>query len=91
MLVLVSDDETDRASRRFAFKDSGKEFHPVVFFPGSGQKALSRSSPVQFTLDKLLVNFDASRKAVDDSADRRTVTFAETGQSENISETVTHN
>ena len=91
MLVLVSDDETDGASRGFPFKNSGEELHPVIFLSWSSQKALSRPSSVQFTLDKLLVDFDAGRKSVDDSAYSRSVAFSETGQSEYITETVAHN
>ena len=90
MLVGIAYQKADGASGRFAFEHSGQQFHLVRFFAGSRDSALSRTTAVQLVLYEVLVDVDAGRKPVDDSAYSRPVAFSESRQPEYITKCIAH-
>ena len=90
MLVGIAYQKAYGASGRFAFEHSGQQFHLVRFFAGSRDSALSRTTAVQLVLYEVLVDVDAGRKPVDDSAYSRPVAFSESRQLEYITKCIAH-
>ena len=82
VLILVSDDESDGAARRFAFEDTTEQFYLIRFLPRCGDFALSWATTVQLLLYERYVDVDAWRHAVDDPSDSLTMTLAKGGQCE---------
>ena len=91
VLIGVAHHKADGASCRLAFKHATEQFYLVGLFTAGGDAALSGASAVQFALNKVDVDVDACRHAINDAAHSSSVTFAERGERENISEGVSHN
>ena len=87
-LVHVLDQQADRRPRRAAVIHAGEYLDLVRLLPLGGEAALTRAPFVQKRLDIRLRQGKPWRRAVDDAADRRAVTLAPGGDSEQMPEAV---
>ena len=82
VLVGVTHDEADGASRRLALKHTTQQFHLILLLSACRDAALSWTAPVKLRLDECQVNSDACRHAVDNAANSLPVALAKRRQSE---------
>ena len=90
MLVGVPYLESDRCSCGFTLENSAEKLHFVSFVSGSCNMTLSWSATIQFTLNEIHINFDASREAVNYTAYSYTMAFAKSGKREEIAKSISH-
>ena len=90
MLILIAHLKTDRGSGRFAFEHTTQKFYLVSFLSGRSDVALSRASAVQLALDKVHVDFYASRKSVNNASYCYSMTLAKCSESEKIAKCIPH-
>ena len=81
-LILVFDQQTDRRAGGDALEHAGQDFDFVRFAALRGVARLAGPAALEIELDVGLGKRDAGRRAVDDAADRRAMTFAEGGDAE---------
>ena len=90
MLVGVAHQETNRASCRLAFEDTRQQLHLITFLSASGDAALSRTTTIEFRLDKVQINSYACRHAIHHTTDTGTMTLTECGQRKYMSKRISH-
>ena len=90
VLVGVTYDEADGTARRLTLEDTAEQFHLIGFLTRGGDLALARTTTIELCLDKVDVDVDACRHAVDNATNGLTMTLAKGGQPEYISKRI-HN
>ena len=88
VMVSISDDEANGSPRGFSLEDARQYLHLVRFSTRCGDAALSGPASAHFQPQQFLIEGDARRHTVDDSAYRCPMTFAEGGQSKYVSVSV---
>lgn len=76
-LIGIQDKKRNRRSRGSAFEYPGENLYFVIFVPGRRESGLPRLSPIQVWLYVSLRQLKPWRAAINDTANRRSVTFAE--------------
>ena len=73
VLITVPDHHRDRRTGRLSLEDTREDLDPVVLLPLGGLQILTRLPPVHIRLDVLDGQCEASRAAIDDDAECRSV------------------
>src|SRR5262249_47038432 len=93
-LIDVFDQEPDRRAggelllHPLVLKDAGENLHLIGFAPLAGEARLSRTPAVEIALNVGFGERNAGRAAINDTADRRPVAFAEGRDPEHVAEGV---
>ena len=83
-LGFIVYDHGDRCACGTTFKDTGEDFHGIVFFTRSGKSALPRLASVQILLNICFGEGQTCRTAVNDDTDTFAVGFSPGCDTENI-------
>jgi hypothetical protein len=87
-LIRVQYQQTDRGAGRPALEDPGEYLHLVGFAPLCGMSRFAGLAAIQVALQILFAKFHSRRTAIDDAAQRRTMTLSEAGDREQFAEAV---
>ena len=90
MVVRVSHDKADGATRCLALEYATEDFHLVGLVACGGQLTLPWPAAVEFCLYKVHIDLYACRHAVDDASYCCPVAFSEGSDAEDVAETIAH-
>ncbi len=88
MLVLVTDDKTDRTACGHSFEQSRKNLNRIALLAGCRDGRLPRTTAVKLVLHTFEVYSDSCGHTVYHSADCCSVTFSKSGKSEYFADCV---
>src|SRR5882672_4440966 len=88
--VNAPNDQGDRGPGRDALEDAREHLDLVGLLPLRRHGALSRPPPVEIALDRLRIERNPRRTAVEDHADGGTMALAERGDREDFAEAAAH-
>ena len=88
VLIGVTHDEADGTTRRLALEDPTEQFHLIGFLARGRDLTLSWATAIELCLDKVHIDIDAGRHAVNNATYSLTMTLAKGRQPEYISKTI---
>ena len=89
-LVPVAHHHGDRCAKGHPIEQAAEDLDAVVFLAGRGDAALAGTPPVELGLDRLQIERQTGRAAVDDHPHATTVGFAEGADAEKLPEAAAH-
>lgn len=90
LLIGVKNDNRNRGTCAFSFKDAGKNLKLVLFFPLGGNLGLTRLAPLHLRADECLIYLYACRTAVYDHSQALAVRLSKGGDGKGPAKCISH-